>query len=139
MPRTAKEISDAEEMFLKLVVHRGRPALEAAKKAGFTGPAAIRPHVYAEALERAFKIAAENKILTLKWRQMFDKAKATLSEVMDDKEAPAAARVNACKAVLDTLTKIAPGVLKEEEREMTLDEAAAAVAAPGDEEGETLN
>lgn len=61
------------------------------------------------------------------WGEIFGAAKECLLEIIANREEKAQARVAACKCVLDTLSKVAPHVLKERDAGMTMEEAATEV------------
>ena len=77
-----------------------------------------------------------NEARKIVWGEIFGAAKECLLEIIQNKAERAQARVTACKCVMDTLSKVAPHVLKERESAMTMEDAATEILVDDDASGD---
>ena len=92
------QLTDKQDAFVTYLVRDGLPRTEAARKAGYSAPKQT-----AYDLTSSPKVIAKirNERNKLYQTEMATKAVRTLTAVMDDRDAPASARVAAARTVLE--------------------------------------
>ena len=93
-----RELSDKQNDFIHGVVHLGLKQTESARRAGYNQPGQSAYNMM-NSLGILSRIQQER--LKLFQSDLSIVAVQTLKEVMQDKEAPASARVSACRSVLE--------------------------------------
>ena len=130
------QITPTEREFIRRVCHN-KTDPEKAMISLDTGPGPkpslsdmVRPEVLRALLNEYAVMEVRLAQSNSKWKELISKAKKTLSEIMIDTKATAAARVNACKAIFDVLKVVDPMLLKEQDMGQDLEDAVNAIVDP---------
>lgn len=93
-----RELSDKQTDFIRGIVHLGLKQTESARRAGYNQPG---QSAYNMMNSPAILHRIQQERLKLFQSDLSIVAVQTLKEVMQDKQAPASARVSACRSVLE--------------------------------------
>ena len=118
-----------EREFVRRVCHRGVPVEKAMEMLDTNSPGQrkmtvqelLKPRVLEAIINEFAVMSAGRAQYEAKWKDLAREAKSCLREIIRDKKATAAARVNGCKAIFDVLKVIGPEILKEHDLQRDLE------------------